>query len=507
MPSLDWTNREQDLTKAARTHYRLLKPVASQSVGQGSDNMLIEGDNLEALKALRPYIGGQVKCVFIDPPYNTNQDFEHYKDSLKHSQWLSLMYPRLEILRDLLMEEGSIWITLDDNEAHYFKVIADEIFGRENFLLDIAWHRKVSPANDAKFFSNDNDHLFVYAKSLSKLKINKLARTEKNNAVFKNPDKDERGPWNSVTMTGNKTKDERPNLYYRVIGPNGQEVWPPDGLTWRVSPDTYEEMAADNAIYWGKDGSSKSPRIKRFATEAKPIIPRSLWHYDDVGHTQQAMLESKNLFGQEAFFATPKPERLLRRVLEIATKPGDLVLDSFLGSGTTAAVAHKMGRRWVGVEMGEHARTHCVPRLKKVVEGEQGGVSRDVNWEGGGGFSFYTLGERMFDDNEQINPAIGFAALASHIIFSETGKATTRRQFDTPLIGEHEGSAYYLLFNGILGEKSAKGGNVLTKAILKGLPPFDGPKIIYGEACLIPEEQHEELGIVFRMTPYSIKGR
>lgn len=506
MPSLDWTNRERDLTAAARTAYRLLKPVASMSCGKGSENMLIEGDNLEALKALQPYIGGQVKCVFIDPPYNTNQDFDHYRDSLKHSQWLSIMYPRLELLRDLLRKDGSLWVTLDDEEAHYFKVIADEIFGRENFVADITWQKKYTVANDAKHFSTQTDHVFVYAKDKEHFKVNRIARSALMDSRYKNPDKHRRGPWKATPLhaKSGSAKGERFSYTFK----NGVTWSPPVGTYPRFSKDTLKAMDDGDEIWFGKNGMAV-PSRKTFLEEVSSgggVVPSNLWSHEDAGNNHLAKDEVRAIVPEDPF-KTPKPERLMQRIIDIATKSGDLVLDSFLGSGTTAAVAHKMGRRWVGVEMGEHARTHCVPRLKKVIEGEQGGVSRNVGWEGGGGFTFYTLGERMFDDNEQINPAIGFAALASHIIFSETGKATTRRQFDTPLIGEHEGSAYYLLYNGILGEKSAKGGNVLTKAILKGLPAFDGPKIIYGEACLIPEEQHEELGIVFRMTPYSIKGR
>jgi len=508
MPLLSWHNRDADLTRAARTPYRLLEPVASLAYGEpDAPNMLIEGDNLDALKALLPYYAGQVKCIFIDPPYNTRSAFEHYDDNLEHSQWLSMMYPRLELLRELLSEDGSIWVTLDDNEAHYFKVICDGIFGRRNFLLDIAWHRKLSPANDAKYFSNDNDHLFVYAKSFDKLSISRLERSERNNSVFKNPDGDPRGSWNSVTLTGNKTKEERPNLFFKITGPRGQEVWPPDGLTWRASPGTYARMAADGLIYWGKDGSSRSPRIKRFAIEAKPVIPRSLWHYDDVGHTQEAMLESKTLFGQEGFFGTPKPERLLRRILEIATAPGDIVLDSFLGSGTTAAVAHKMGRRWIGIEMGEHAHTHCQPRLAKVVDGEQGGISEAVGWKGGGGFRFYKLGVRLCDDNGHIDERIRFEHLAAHVWFAETGTARSTRAKKDAFLGEFKGTGYYLLFNGILGDERKTGGNVLTRRVLRSLPKFDGPKVIYGEACDLSAEQLRELDIAFRQTPYDIKAR
>jgi adenine-specific DNA-methyltransferase len=508
MPWLEWLDRKQDVAQAGDVPYRLLEPIAKHSYGEAdSPNMLIKGDNLDALKALLPYRGGEVKCIFIDPPYNTQSAVsEHYDDNIEHSQWLSLMYPRLQLLKRLLAEDGTIWVTLDDNEAHYFKVIADEVFGRKNFMLDITWHRKISPANDAKWFSSDNDHLIVYAKSERSVQLNKLERTEKNNAVFKNPDNDPRGPWNSVTLTGNKNRDERPNLYYEIIGPNGQSVFPPDGLTWRASPDSYKKLADDGQIYWGKDGNSRSPRIKRFAFEAKPVIPRSLWHYEDVGHTQEAMLESKALFGQSPF-GTPKPERLIQRILTIATKPGDLVLDSFLGSGTTAAVAHKMGRKWIGIEMGDHADTHCLPRLKKVVDGEQGGISKDVGWEGGGGFRYYTLGAPVFDENGQINPAITFEHLAAHVWFAETGVARSSRAMKSPLLGVHEGVAYYLLYNGILGDKRPDGGNVLTWLLLSELPEHNGPKVIYGEASRINAERLREHQITFRQTPYDIKAR
>lgn len=551
MPTLDWLNRAHAFTTAAQVPYRLLDTISihgDAAAAQG--NLLIQGDNLEALKALLPFYRGQVKCIFIDPPYNTQSAFEHYDDNLEHSQWLSMMLPRLQLLRDLLSEDGSIWVTIDDNEGHYLKVLMDEVFGRRNFVLDITWHRKVSPANDARLFSSDNDHLLVYAKAIDRLTINRLERTEKNNAVFKNPDNDPRGPWNSVTLTGNKTQEERPNLYFKIIGPVGQEVWPPDGLTWRASSETYAEMAAQGLIYWGKDGSSWSPRIKRFANEAKPVIPRSLWHYEELGHTQEAMLESKKLFGPSSFFGTPKPERLLQRILHIASNPGDLILDSFLGSGTTAAVAHKMGRRWIGIEMGEHAVTHCVPRLEKVIAGEQGGISGAVNWQGGGGFRFLRLGAPIFDADGCIHPEVRFATLAAFVWQQETGTAfnPTQGQPGTPWLGTNSvfdscsrlsdgdlesispenspepvpapepvlrsRTAYYLLFNGILGDKRPASGNVLTSAVLDALlalhattPHPDAPLVVYGEACRLGEARLALARVTFKHIPYDVKAR
>ncbi|WP_415916263.1 DNA methyltransferase [Xanthomonas arboricola] len=506
MPLLNWSNRDEDLTRSALTPYRLLEPVASLSYGEvDSPNMLIEGDNLDALKALLPYYAGQVKCIFIDPPYNTKSAVsEHYDDNIEHSQWLSLIYPRLELLRELLSENGSIWITLDDNEAHYFKVIADEVFGRRNFIANVVWRKNYSPKSSARHFSVDHDHLFVYAKNAEAWSPNLVSRTEAQDKAYRNLDNDPRGPWKSSDLSAR-------NSYslgiYPVTTPSGREIpGPPPGRYWSISKAKLEELDADNRIWWGKDGSS-APSLKRFLTDVKQgRVPQTYWHYNEVGHTQDAKKEIVSLFGVDVF-GTPKPERLMQRVLEIGTSPGELVLDSFLGSGTTAAVAQKMGRRWIGIEMGEHARTHCQPRLKKVVDGERGGVSEAVAWEGGGGFRFYKLGVPVFDDEGHIREGIKFEHLAAHVWFAETGTARSTRAPKQPFLGEHHGIGYYLLFNGILGDESKTGGNVLTKRVLKALQPFDGPRVIYGELCDLPKERLEELQITFKQTPYDIKAR
>jgi len=413
------------------------------------------------------------------------------------------MYPRLELLRELLIENGSIWVNLDDHESHYAKVILDEIFGRSNFVQSITWHRKVSPANDATWFSNDHDFLLVYAKNSTKFSINRLERSEKHDKNYTNPDNDSRGKWNSVTFTGNKNKTERPNLFYSITNPNtGEKIWPPDGLTWRASKDRSIELLNDNLIYWGKDGKSKNPRLKRFLTTAKPVVPRSVWLYEDVGHTQEAMTEQKKMFPEP--FGTPKPERLIERILHISTNYGDLVLDSFLGSGTTAAVAHKMNRRYIGVEIGEHAQTHGQPRLKKVIEGEQGGISQAVNWQGGGGFRFCKLGATVFDEFGLLNHEIKFPTLAAHIWYIETRLPLGKKKC-SPLIGTHNDTAYYLLYNGILGDKRPNGGNVLTGKILDLLPEFNGKKVIYGETSRLGDARLQKENITFKQIPYDVK--
>lgn len=514
MPILNWLTRDEDIEAAKHVPYRLLEEVPDLSYGEPDrGNMLIQGDNLEALKALLPFYAGQVKCIYIDPPYNTKSAFEHFNDNLEHSQWLAMIWPRLELLRDLLAENGSIWVNIEDHEGHYLKVIMDEIFGRRNFLQTIVWNRKVSPANDAQYFSNDHDYIYVYAKSIGQLEMSKLQREDKHNKSYTNPDNDPRGRWNSLTFTGNKNKNERPNLYYPITNPNtGEELWPPKNLTWRYSRERAEKMIAEGRFYFGKDGTSRSPRVKQYLKDAKPVIPRSVWGYDDAGHTQQSMTEIKALF--EDPFGTPKPEKLVRRILSIATNPGELVLDSFLGSGTTCAVAQKMGRRYLGIEMGDHAVSHCQVRLREVVDGEQGGISEAQNWKGGSGFRFYRLGAPAFDENGRICADIRFPVLAAHVWFSET-RLPWQADGKSPVLGIHDGTAYALLYNGILGDKRADGGNVLTSRTLKVIRDqiekmekgFSGPVVIYGESSRIGQARRARANVTFKQTPYDVKAR
>jgi adenine-specific DNA-methyltransferase len=504
MPILQWLDRDKTLTVVQNIPYRMLSELKEYSYGDPqTQNMIVQGDNLEALKALLPYYAGQVKCIYIDPPYNTKSAFEHYDDNLEHSQWLHMMYPRLELLREFLREDGSIWVSIDDNEGHYLKVIMDEVFGRKNFIANVIWQKVFSPKNTAKHFSDDHDYITVYAKSINLFNVNQMPRSEKQNKGYKNPDNDPRGSWTSGDLSAR-------NPYslgiYSVTCPSGRVInGPPPGTYWRVSKEKMVALDADKRIWWGKDGNGV-PRLKRYLSEvSQGIIPQTLWHHEDVGHTQDAKKEIVSLFDDD-IFGTPKPEKLIRRIIHIATNPSDLVIDSFLGSGTTAAVAQKMGRRYIGIEMGDHAITHVVPRLQKVIDGEQGGISKTVNWQGGGGFRFYRLGETVFDENGQLNPGVHFSALAAHIWFCETG-FPYQGNADSPLLGIYEGIAYYLLYNGILGDKRPDSGNVLTHKILSVLPSHEGAKVIYGEASRLGETRLRELGITFKQTPYDVKIR
>lgn len=372
--------------------------VRSESVA--FDNRLIFGDNLLALKALEQEFTGKVKCVFIDPPYNTGSAFAHYDDGLEHSIWLGLMRDRLEIIKRLLSDDGSLWITIDDNEAHYLKVLCDEVFGRGNFVANIVWNHRKSVQSDI-VISLSHNHLLVFAKSKDKLALNRLQLVDADK--YSNPDNDPRGLWYATPFDAPQI---RPNLEYPIKNPNTGEIYyPPQGRHWRTTQDEYLKALADNRIVFGKTGKSK-PQMKRFLSEAQSKGSSVKTWWDDVGTATEG---TKELQKMNFDFDTPKPERLLEKVLQIATNPGDLVLDSFAGSGTTGAVAHKMGRRWIMVELGEHCHTHIIPRLQKVIDGEdQGGISKAVNWQGGGGFRYFRLAPTLIVNdkwgNQIINP-------------------------------------------------------------------------------------------------------
>lgn len=522
MPFLDWVNKNQAKDASREAPYHLLKREAVYGeVTAAADNLLIQGDNLLALKALLPLYAGRVKCVFIDPPYNTQSAFEHYDDRLEHSQWLSMIYPRLAIIRDLLTDDGSIWVSIDDNEAHYLKVLMDEVFGRGCFIADIAWKRRDGAPNDRKIGAT-YDHILVFAKSRvgsakktrAEDAFNLMQRTEKADSQYQLYEEpfgfDERGPFRKVDSTGN-AKGGRyvESLVYPVINPfTGQEVWPRRGRCWVYSREEMLAMIADRRFFWGKDGTAGTPMRKLFRTEAKPgMTAPTIW--DDVGLNQHAARELEILFGKKASFETPKPEGLMKRIIEIASHPDDIVLDSFLGSGTTAAVAHKMGRHYIGIEMGEHARTHCVPRLEKVIAGEQGGISEAVGWKGGGGFSFFSLGEPAFDEAGRLNPAVTFSTLAAYIWHLATG-VPGLQPFDSPFLGVHRDKAYFLLYNGILGDRRPASGNVLTSAILtylRELCPASMPFVVYGETARLGPARLAAESVTFKQIPYEVCAR
>lgn len=508
MPFLDWINKSQAVASTADVPYHLLR-IESAHGDPSAENLLIHGDNLKALKALLPFYRRQVKCIFIDPPYNTQSAFTHYDDKLEHSQWLSMMYPRLVLLRELLSDDGSIWVSIDDNEAHYLKVVMDEVFGRRNFQANCLWQKVYSERMDAKGFSASHDHILVYQKS-EKFIVNQVVK-DQNASQFGFYD-DKAGKYyrrRSLRKEGSESRRvDRPSMWYDIPAPDGTSIWPikPDGTEgrWRWKKDNVAPNK-DQLEYVKKEDRWEI-YVKQYIDEKATRPPATFWPSEEVGHNHEAKIEVR-VFNKDDIFDTPKPERLLKHILDLATGPGDLVLDSFLGSGTTAAVAHKMGRRWIGIEMGEQAVSHCAPRLEKVIAGEQGGVSTLVDWQGGGGFRFYILGEPIFDADGEINPSVRFAPLAAYLWHFETAEPA-RQAFDSPFLGVHNGTAYYLLYNGILGDRKPNGGNVLTSSILAHLDgeyPHDGPRVVYGERTILGEARLREARIIFKQIPYDIK--
>lgn len=364
------------------------------------DNRLIFGDNLLALKALEQEFTGKVKCVFIDPPYNTGSAFEHYEDGVEHSIWLSLIRDRLEIIRRLLSHDGSLWIAIDDNEAHYLKVLCDEIFGRNAFVASMVWENFYGRSNAAAI-SPAHNYILLYSpmgQDWKKVR-NLLPRDQESSSKYKNPDNDPRGPWRMGPIFANGERHE--GLMYTISTPSGRKVRPPKGSHWRMVEEQFWKMVSEGRILFGEKGDN-NPAVKLFLTEVQDgLVPRTWWAHTDVGHSQEAKREVQALYPEDTPFDTPKPERLLKQVITIATNPGDLILDSFAGSGTTGAVAHKMGRRWIMVELGDHCHTHIIPRLKKVIDGEdQGGISQAVNWKGGGGFRYYSLAPSLLQQDQ-----------------------------------------------------------------------------------------------------------
>lgn len=397
---LTWIGKHNSEYNIANIEPRILQEnpdLSNCKNDANTQNKIIHGDNLLALKALLCEFEGKVKCIYIDPPYNTGNAFEHYDDAVEHSTWLSLMKPRLELLRLLLSEDGSIWISIDAEESHYLKVLCDEVFGRNNFIDEVIWQRSYAPINLKKTLSRSHDAIFGYAKQKSQsYSLNKLIRSDEANDRYKNPDNDSRGLWKSGDLSVGPAVEKN---IYEIETPSGRKVLPPQGRSWVFSKERFDEFVKDNRIWFGPKGEGV-PSVKRFLSEVKDgITSMTLWTYQEVGHNQDAKKEIKILFGDDVF-ETPKPEKLIQRIIHLASNENDFVLDSFLGSGTTAAVAHKMNRRYIGIEMGDHAYTHCKTRLDKVIAGEQGGISKAVNWQGGGAYKFYELAPSFIAKDE-----------------------------------------------------------------------------------------------------------
>jgi len=559
MPTLNWIGKDAVVTHHKDVPFRLLEPVPELSCGDAaSGNLIVQGDNLHALKALLPRYAGQVKCIYIDPPYNTGNEGWAYNDNVnspeirkwlgavvgkegetldRHDRWLCMMYPRLVLLRQFLREDGAIFVSIDDNEVATLRLLMDEIFGAGNFVATVIWQKKQSPQSDAINLSDMHDYVIAYARQAKQSRQDPrgwnrhlLPRGDIQDARFDNIDNDPRGSWTSTDYTCNKSAAERPNLYYPIANPNsGAVIWPTRTRVWAYEFDAHQKNVAEGRVWWGSNGTTR-PRIKKYLAEvADGIVPSTWWTREFAGDNQESRRELRGIFGSDESapdFSTPKPSSLIQRILQIATDQDSLILDSFAGSGTTGHAVLKQNatdggtRRFILVEMDEKiAANVTAERVRRVSQGYTNakgdavaGLSPD-----GGGFQFCRLSaEPLFTPQGEIRADVRFAQLAEFVWFAETGSGYTPNPLDSrlrgnsefgasPLLGVFEGRAIYLLYNGILKDKTVAGGNVLTGPVFDILPPFDGPKTIYAAACRLGAPRLQREQIVFKQTPYALE--
>ena len=538
MPTLNWLGKEAVENHHKEVPYRSLVRNDDLSHGDAnSENIIVEGDNLEALKALLPYYGGKVKCIYIDPPYNTGNENWVYNDNVnapqikawlgkvvgkegedltRHDKWLCMMYPRLMLLKHMLTEDGSIWMSIDDEEGHYLKCLCDEIFGQRNFVADVIWEKSDSPRMDSQFFSVRHDHTIVFAKNIECLKLNRLISDELPSHYNK---VDENGvpyylkPLRAMGGQGD-SREARPNLYYPLKSPDDTDIYPvkQDGAdgAWRWS----SKKVADeiHRIEWvnGKNGWTPYFRIYGDLTKGRP--PETIWTHQEVGSNRTSKAEIKTIFSEVKTFDTPKPVDLIKRIIQISTNPNDIILDSFAGSGTTGHavlsqnVKDKGNRKFILVEMeAEIAQNITSERVRRVANGYVD-VKGDSIIGYGGCFSYYNLGGQLFNPNGRIKDGVVYSDLAHYVFYTETGEAIQQMSVKPPLLGLSGNVAVYLLYNGVIADKHPQSGNALTRETLASLPSHTGLRVVYGTSCRLGKARLSDEGIVFKQIPYEIKG-
>ena len=537
MPTLDWIGKKAVVNHHREVPYHLLQLDEELSFGDpDSDNLLVEGDNLLALKALLPYYAGQVKCIFIDPPYNTGNENWVYNDNVnspeirrwlgktvgkeaedlsRHDKWLCMMLPRLNLLKEFLSEDGAIFVTIDNNEFASLRFLMDEVFGPRNFVSTIAWQKIYTVKNSAKYLSEMHDHIVIYARKKDKWKRNLRPRDESTDEDYSNPDSDPEGPWISHAL---QSRNKYSKGTYRIQCPGGRVIeGPPSGTYWRVSESKLWKHHEKGEVWWGADGNN-NPRIKEYLADVKQgVVPTTWWPYQYAGANSTAKVRLRAMMGDETLFNTPKPVELVQRILELSTNSDSIVLDSFAGSGTTghAVLAANKGdggsRRFILVEMDRAVCSSMIAtRLKQAAKGYSYQARKTTKRiEGlGGGFRYCRLGSPLFDQSGTISAELSFGHLAAHVFFTQTGRPLPKPEDGTdrtPLLGVDDGAAIYLLFNGILGDKTVDGGNVLTGPVLSSLPPHDGPMVIYGEGCRLGADRLKRERITFKQIRYEIK--
>ena len=509
--------------------FHLLKDKPDLSCGEpGEGNPIVQGDNLVALKALLPYYAGQVKCIYIDPPYNTGNEGWVYNDNVnspvirewlgkvvgkegetldRHDRWLCMMYPRLALLRQFLREDGVIFVSIDDHEYERLKLMMNETFGVGNHVATFIWKRRATPdSRNLNGISGDHEYVLCY----QRVRGFRAQGQAKDLRKYKNLDNDPRGPWMSDNLTGLANQYERPNLHYEVVNPKtGIHYQPHPSGGWIYGRERMAELIEDKRILWPKKSTGR-PRLKRFISDMQSETTGFSTILNAPGNVE-ATKELSEIMGPNAF-AFPKPSRLIALLIEQATTSGDLVLDSFSGSGTTGHAVLLLNaqtggnRRFILVEMEQDiARGITAERVRRVAVGYKNTKGEKVTGLGGG-FRYCELGEPLFDEGGKIRETVSFSDLARHVYFTETGEPLPRgRVTKSPFLGECRGVGIYLLYNGILEDKSAQGGNVLTRAVLANLPKFNGQKVIYCAGCLMGKDRLQTERILIRQTPYEIK--
>ncbi len=526
MPTLEWIGKDKVVNHHLDVPFRVLERKYSfdengqHNEDNGSENMIIRGDNLEALKALLPRYEGRVKCIYIDPPYNTGNEGWVYNDNVndpkikkwlgavvgkegedltRHDKWLCMMYPRLKLLQKLLADDGAIFISIDDTEISNLRLLMDEVFGANNFVTTVIWHKNYAPKSSAKFFSEDHDYITVYAKNKMAWIPNLLPRTEEQDKIYKNPDNDPRGLWRPDNLSAR-------NPYslglYSITCPGGRVIpGPPAGRYWVVSEEKFKQMDADGRIYWGKDGNN-IPAPKRYLSEVKQgRVPQTIWEYEEVGHTQDAKKDLKAIFDGEMPFDTPKPYRLIERILQIASDSDSIILDSFAGSGTTAHAVLNMNkadgghRKFILVEMMDYADSITAERVKRVIRGY--GEGKNAVESTGGNFSFYDLGEPLLH-GDMLNENVGVEKIREYVYFTDTKASLPESHPDEPyFMGVHIGSAYYFYY-----EKQAV--TTLNREFLHTVKTEADAYVIYADLCTLSEAELEKYHITFKKIPRDI---
>lgn len=515
MPVLNWIGKDKVVNHAASLPFRTLKPDDALSFGQG-EHMLVEGDNLEALKALMPFYYGKVKCIYIDPPYNTGNNTwvyndrvdapqikewfhkvvgEEGKDLCRHDKWLCMMYPRLKLLRELLKEDGAIFVSIDDNEQHHLRLLMDEIFGANNFVANIIWQKNYSPRNDAKHLSDMHDHIVLYARKKEVWRPNLIARGDKQNAHYKYDDGDGRGSWRADNLS---VKTISKDYLYEIINPNtGQAYQPPAGRAWMTSQQAMQRLVAENRLFFGKDGKG-APQLKRYLSEVKEgVTPQTLWFRDEVGDNQEAKKELNLLLGEGDRFETPKPTRLLKRIIALAAGKDDIILDSFAGSGTTGQAVLEMNaedggnRKCILIEMEPHIAANITARrLQNLQDDSKDGA--------GAGFRYLRLNGELFSQDGLLNPDAQYSDLATYIFYTETHQFLDSDQLNAPYIGSHVDTHYYLL-------SGNANDTTLDQGYLQEIGQREGIKIVYADRCLVDEEELVRYQVTFRQIPYELQ--